>query len=137
MPINQKGFVKALKASTVKVIKLSRAADGGDADEEEIESGVEYEVLEDCDLFLDFISDEDDDEDIEIESIMIRRPGDANNDGFLDAVDLVEMINAKNGKASEHFNLTNADIDRDGKITQDDIEAVVEMIMDYELHELH
>ena len=48
----------------------------------------------------------------------------------MDAADLVEMINAKNGKASERFNLTNADIDRDGAITQDDIDAVVKLIME-------
>lgn len=57
-------------------------------------------------------------------------PGDANNDGFVDAADLVEMINAKNGRASERFNLTNADINRDGEITQEDIEAVVNLIME-------
>ena len=56
-------------------------------------------------------------------------PGDANNDGYLDAADLVEMINAMNGHASERFNLTNADIDRDGTITQEDIEAVVKLIL--------
>ena len=40
------------------------------------------------------------------------------------------MINAKNGHASERFNLANADIDRDGEITQDDIDAVVKLIME-------
>ena len=67
---------------------------------------------------------------ITVNSIIFRRPGDANGDDYVDAADLVEMINYKNGKASERFNLTNADIDRDGEITQDDIDAVVEMIMD-------
>ena len=133
MPIHQKDYVKALKASTGKVIKLSRAADGDDADEEEIESGVEYEVLEDCDLFLDFISDEDDDEDIEIESIMIRRPGDANNDDNVDAADIVEMVNAKEGKpTSENFSLLNADINEDGEgdVDQEDIDEAIKLIME-------
>ena len=97
----------------------------------EIVSGQEYELLHDGYIVLNFYTP---DAAITVNSVIFRRPGDANNDGFLDAVDLVEMINAKNGKASERFNLTNADIDRDGEITQDDIDAVVEMIMDYELH---
>lgn len=57
-------------------------------------------------------------------------PGDANGDDKVNAADIVEMINAKNGKASEHFNLTNADINHDGYITQDDIDAVVKLIME-------
>ena len=57
-------------------------------------------------------------------------PGDANGDDKVNAADIVEMINAKNGKASEHFNLTNADINHDGYITQDDIDAVVKLILE-------
>ena len=103
---------------------------GATAEEEngktEIVSGQEYRILSDGYIVLNIYTAGGP---ITITDIIIRRPGDANNDGFLDAVDLVEMINAKNGKASEHFNLTNADIDRDGEITQDDIDFVVEMIM--------
>jgi len=119
-----------------KIKKKSRAAEGDDVDEDEIESGVEYEVLEDCDLFFDIISDEDDDEDIEFESIMIRKPGDANGDDKVDAADIVEMVNAKEGKpTSENFSLLNADINEDGEgeVDQNDIDIVVDMIMDYEL----
>lgn len=116
-----------------KIIKKSRAAEGDDVDEDEIESGVEYEVLEDCDLFFDIISDEDDDEDIEFESIMIRKPGDANGDDKVDAADIVEMVNAKEGKpTSENFSLLNADINEDGEgeVDQNDIDVVVDMIME-------
>jgi hypothetical protein len=116
-----------------KIKQKSRAAEGDDVDEDEIESGVEYEVLEDCDLFFDIISDEDDDEDIEFESIMIRKPGDANGDDKLDAADIVEMVNAKEGKStSENFSLLNADINEDGEgqITQEDIDVVVDLIME-------
>ena len=106
----------------------SRAASAEEGDDEiEIVSGKEYELLHDGYIVLNFYTP---DADITVKSIVFRRPGDANNDGYLDAVDLVEMINAKNGKASEHFNLTNADIDRDGTITQEDIDEVVDAIME-------
>ena len=55
--------------------------------------------------------------------------GDANGDKVVNVADLVEMIDAKNGKASERFNLANVDIDRDGHITQTDIDEVVKIIM--------
>jgi hypothetical protein len=96
-------------------------------DEIEIVSGKEYKILRDGFIVLNFYTP---DASITINSIIIRRPGDANNDGYVNAVDLVEMINAKNGHASERFNLANADIDRDGQITQDDIDAVVKLIME-------
>jgi 3',5'-cyclic AMP phosphodiesterase CpdA len=129
-----KKLVKLLRKADFKgkIIKKSRAAEGDDVDEDEIESGVEYEVLEDCDLFFDIISDEDDDEDIEFESIMIRKPGDANGDDKVDAADIVEMVNAKEGKpTSENFSLLNADINEDGEgeVDQNDIDVVVDMIM--------
>lgn len=96
-------------------------------DEIEIVSGKEYKILRDGFIVLNFYTP---DADITVNSIVFRRPGDANNDGYVNAVDLVEMINAKNGHASERFNLTNADIDRDGTITQTDIDAVVKLIME-------
>lgn len=55
--------------------------------------------------------------------------GDANNDWKVDAADIVEMVNAKNNKASAKFVLKNADIDSSGKITQSDIDAVVKIIL--------
>ena len=55
--------------------------------------------------------------------------GDANDDLKVNAADLVEMVNAKNDKASTRFVLKNADIDGDKKITQSDIDAVVKIIM--------
>jgi hypothetical protein len=96
-------------------------------DEIEIVSGREYEILHDGFIVLNFYTAGGS---ITVNSIIIRSPGDANNDGYVDAADLVEMINAKNGKASERFNLTNADIDRNGTITQEDIDAVVKYIME-------
>ena len=96
-------------------------------DEIEIVSGKEYKILRDGYIVLNFYTP---DADITVNSIVFRRPGDANNDGYLNAADLVEMVNAKNDKASERFNLTNADIDRDGIITQNDIDIVVKLIME-------
>ena len=96
-------------------------------DEIEIVSGKEYKLLRDGFIVLNFYTP---DASITVNSIIIRRWGDANNDGYLNAADLVEMINAKNDNASERFNLTNADIDLDGKITQADIDEVVDAIME-------
>jgi len=55
--------------------------------------------------------------------------GDANYDWKVNAADLVEMVNAKNDKASDKFVLKYADIDGDKKITQSDIDAVVKIIL--------
>ena len=58
--------------------------------------------------------------------------GDANGDGKVNAADIVEMVNAKNGKASAIFNLQNADMDGNNEINQADIDAVVNIIMSQE-----
>ena len=55
--------------------------------------------------------------------------GDANDDVRVNTADLVEMVNAKNDKASDKFVLKNADIDGSGNITQEDIDAVVKIIL--------
>ena len=65
------------------------------------------------------------------EDIATRRPGDANNDENVDVADIVEMVNAKEGKpTSENFSLMNADIvNADNAVSQDDIDAGVMIIM--------
>lgn len=55
--------------------------------------------------------------------------GDANGDDKVDAADIVEMVNAKNGHQSNRFRLTNAELDGKDGITDADIEAVVKIIM--------
>ena len=55
--------------------------------------------------------------------------GDANGDDKVDAADIVEMVNAKNGHESEKFRMELADMDGDGYITDIDIKAVVNNIM--------
>ena len=57
------------------------------------------------------------------------RVGDANGDGKVDAADIVEMVNAMNGKASDKFVLKNVDFDGSGNITQSDIDAEVNYIL--------
>jgi hypothetical protein len=63
------------------------------------------------------------------ESVTIILWGDANNDGIINAADIVEMVNAKNGKQSDRFNLKNADLDGNGIITDEEINKVAKMIM--------
>ena len=55
--------------------------------------------------------------------------GDANGDDKVDAADIVEMVNAKNGHQSNGFKLSNAELDGKDGITDADIEAVVKIIM--------
>ena len=56
--------------------------------------------------------------------------GDANGDGIVNAADIVEMVNAKNGNASANFKLKNVDFDGDGKISDAEINAVADIILD-------
>ena len=55
--------------------------------------------------------------------------GDANGDGIVNAVDIVEMVNAKNGNASVNFKLKNVDFDGNGEITDAEINAVADIIL--------
>lgn len=55
--------------------------------------------------------------------------GDANGDDHVNVADIVEMINYKAGKISTNFKLEKADSNRDGKITDADIDAVMKIIM--------
>ena len=56
-------------------------------------------------------------------------PGDANDDGKVNAADIVEVVNAKAGNPSASFNMTNADMDGNGSLTEADITAIVNIIM--------
>jgi uncharacterized repeat protein (TIGR02543 family) len=113
----------------IEIPYLTRGATAEQEEDDEIEivSGREYEILHDGFIVLNFYTAGGS---ITVNSIIIRSPGDANNDGYVNAADIVEMINAKDDKASKRFNLTNADIDRDGTITQRDIDFVVKYIME-------
>ena len=122
MTIDQDMLYKLITEGKVRA--LSRAA-GGDM---EVESGVEYLVLQDCDLFITVYTE---DADVTISDMSLRLPGDANDDKKVNAADIVEMVNEMdpNKQPSEKFNLQNADMNNDKKITQDDIDAVVDLIL--------
>ena len=124
---------KLSKSGFVKTIKLySRAAEDDDEELVELDPDAEYQVLEDCDLDFIIPIDENSDEDIEIESFIHRMPGDANNDDKVDAADIVEMVNAKEGKpTSENYSKLNADINEEGEgdVDQEDIDVAVKLIM--------
>ena len=54
--------------------------------------------------------------------------GDANGDGKVDVSDIVAIMNKMLGTPQGSFNFTNADIDGDGEITDDDVKSVKEII---------
>ena len=85
-----------------------------------------YSVLEDCDLTLDVMAK---DGQIIMNGITKGIQGDANGDGVVNIADVVEMVNAMNLKPSTRFNLLNADVNGDKKITQEDIDKVVNIIL--------
>lgn len=55
--------------------------------------------------------------------------GDTNGDGIVNAADIVEIVNAMNGKQSANYNVDNADFNRDGYVNQADVDAIVDLIM--------
>ncbi len=124
---NLSGAIAKLKLfAGLKVRAKSRTRSAADDTELQIVSGQEYLVLEDCDLIITLHTE---DAPVIIQSIIIRTPGDANGDGLVNAADLVEMVKAMNGQASDKFILKNADMDGDGEITEADIDAVRKLIM--------
>ena len=56
-------------------------------------------------------------------------PGDANDDGKVNVADIVEVVNAKAGNPSASFNMTNADMDGSGSLTEADITAIANIIV--------
>ena len=87
-----------------------------------------YSVLEDCDLTLDVMAK---DGQIIMNGITKGIQGDANDDGKVNIADIVEMVNEMdpNRQPSSKFKLKNADMNGDKKITQEDIDAVVDLIL--------
>ena len=118
----------------VKKITIKNKTRGNASDDDDLvlDPNIEYEILDDCDLVFT-VEFDDDAEEVEIEGVILRQPGDANGDDKVDAADIVEMVNAKEGKpTSENFSLLNADINEDGEgeVDQNDIDVVVDMIME-------
>ena len=69
----------------------------------------------------------------EFKNIIEMIKGDANGDKKVNAADVVETINAKNGKQSANFIEFNADIDGNGEITDADVQAISNIIMGIEI----
>ena len=123
--LDAKTILQMLGGAKARAFVRTRS-EGGDS-ETEIVSGVEYLILEDCDIFLTLETEEGD---VTIESITLGgKPGDANGDGYVDAADIVETENYKKGTPSQKFILKNVDTDNDTQISQEEIEAVVNIIM--------
>jgi hypothetical protein len=55
--------------------------------------------------------------------------GDVNGDNAVNVADIVEIINFMNDQASEHFNEQVADITGEGDVNQEDINALLFLIM--------
>lgn len=56
-------------------------------------------------------------------------PGDANGDGVVNVADIVEVVNAKDGKQSSNFIKANADLNGNDEIDDNDIIAIKDIIM--------
>lgn len=54
--------------------------------------------------------------------------GDANGDGVINAADITETINYIKGHPTERFILSNADIDSNGVVNEEDIKAIADLI---------
>lgn len=55
----------------------------------------------------------------------VKIEGDANGDGLVNAADIVEVVNAINGKESANFKHSNADMNKNGIIDKTDIDMIV------------
>ena len=112
----------------IKARAIVRTRTEGDG-EMTIESGVEYLVLEDCDIFFTLHTEE---APVEIESITIYTPvvmpGDADGNGIVDTKDIVAMINAIAGNPADGFRKDNADVNGDGILNIADIVFVINLI---------
>ena len=128
--ILEKGFELIRKA----IESLGTRADGGDittvivngnevsATIEGLEPGTEYI----CRSYVKTASGTTYGEEVTFKTPL---PGDANNDDVVNAADIVEIVNTKSGNPSASFNMTNADMDGNGKLTEADINAIVSKIM--------
>jgi len=61
--------------------------------------------------------------------------GDANNDGVVDAADIMEIVNHIMGQESKNYNPAGADVNKDGVVNAADIVMIVNMIIPVETGE--
>ena len=60
---------------------------------------------------------------------LLAGSGDINNDGHINAADVVELVNYLQGKASNYFNALEADVNDDGMVDEKDLESLVNIII--------
>ena len=59
---------------------------------------------------------------------LLAGSGDINNDGHINAADVVELVNYLQGKSSNYFNALEADVNDDGEVNVLDIFAIINII---------
>ena len=55
--------------------------------------------------------------------------GDVNGDGKINVADIMEIINYLNGNPSENFNTTEADVNNDGTVDENDIRELKDALL--------
>ena len=60
---------------------------------------------------------------------LLAGSGDVNGDGRINVADIVELVNYLKGNSSEKFNIDEADVNNDGTIDNDDVEALSDKVI--------
>jgi cyanophycinase-like exopeptidase len=60
---------------------------------------------------------------------VLTNPGDVNDDGFINVLDVVWMINHLNGNTPVGFNMDNADVNEDSFVNIADLTALIDLIL--------
>ena len=109
-------------AGDENITRVVISGDGTSATVEGLEPGTEY-------VYRAYVKTESGTIYGEEKTFKTPLPGDANDNGAVDAADIVEVVNAKAGHPSASFNLNNADANADGSFTEADITATADIIM--------
>ena len=64
-----------------------------------------------------------------LEGIPYDAPGDVNGDGLVNAADVIEVVNAIMGKASDSIQAEKADVNGDGVVNTADIVKITSLIL--------
>ena len=66
---------------------------------------------------------------------LIAGSGDVNGDGNFNAADIVELLNHLNGKPTKNFNVSEADVNNDGVVDENDVAALSYTILSAKIKE--
>lgn len=66
---------------------------------------------------------------------LIAGSGDVNGDGNVNAADIVELLNHLNGKPTKNFNASEADVNNDGVVDENDVAALSYTILSAKIKE--